>query len=86
MSEQKLNDSGLVNLANTTPLEGLDQNGDTFKSKRNDLLRGYKEDYLYCLSCLSNHLRNNYSLYTINYISSSLRHQPQNTYISTLAK
>jgi len=47
-------------------LSGLDPNGETFIIKRNELLTNYKNDNIYCLTRLSEHLREKQKAVIIN--------------------
>ncbi|TLT06213.1 hypothetical protein FE243_08695 [Aliarcobacter thereius] len=54
------------NIALKQELDGLDINGETFNLKRNDLLKEYRKDYMYCLERLSKYLKNSRKAIIIN--------------------
>ena len=67
-------------------LDGLDEKGDTFKLKRNEILHGYKKDPFYCLIRLTEHLRNKKKAVIINIDNTDQLDQDIQDYCFSLAQ
>lgn len=72
-------------IAQIQTLNGLDKNSETYILKRNELLKQYKEDKMYCLERLAHHLRGKEKAIIINIDNTDQFDQDLQDYCFSLA-